>query len=293
MKPLKAPVILLVDDTESSRYVTARILRRAGMEVWEAASGAEALKKAAQKPDLVLLDVNLPDMSGFEVCHHLRTLPHGRTLPVLHLTASRVEMEDHIKGLRGGADAYLVHPVDEDLLLATVQTHLRLAEMERKLAESEMRYRRLADNSKDLICRFELFPEPHFSYVSPAAIRILGYTPDEHYANPSLRWEIILPEDRPMLQALLEGRTVPGQPVLLRWRHKNGEMVWTESLATVYHDDAGQVLAVESITRDITERKRAEMEREQLIRDLQKALEEIKTLQGILTVCAGCKKNPQ
>ena len=74
--PDKPPItILVVDDTEASRYAVSRILRQAQFAVREAATGEEALRLAAEKPDLVILDVNLPDMSGYEVCRRIKAAP--------------------------------------------------------------------------------------------------------------------------------------------------------------------------------------------------------------------------
>src|SRR5215203_6065979 len=86
-----AQIILNVDDDEASRYVVSSNLRRAGFEVWEAESGTEALKLAQQRPDLILLDVNLPDINGFEVCRQLRHDLATASIPVLHLSATSVD----------------------------------------------------------------------------------------------------------------------------------------------------------------------------------------------------------
>jgi CheY-like chemotaxis protein len=84
--------ILNVDDDDASRYATSRILRQAGFEIIEAATGAEALRLAKENPDLVILDVNLPDMDGFEVCERIKADPATSLIPVLHLSA--VHMND-------------------------------------------------------------------------------------------------------------------------------------------------------------------------------------------------------
>ena len=119
--------VLVVDDTEGNRYVVARLLRGAGYEVLEAASGGEALDQVARRPDLVVLDINLPDMTGYDVVRRLKGDPETAAIPVLHLTASYVESADRAYGLEAGADAYLTHPVDPVVLLATVKALLRAA----------------------------------------------------------------------------------------------------------------------------------------------------------------------
>ena len=105
--------ILVVDDNAPGRYVTVHALRSGGHQVAEAASGAEALEQAARlQPDLMVLDVNLPDISGFEVAQRVRQNPALDTVPILMVSAARVADTDRVLGLEGGADAYLTHPID-------------------------------------------------------------------------------------------------------------------------------------------------------------------------------------
>ena len=110
--PDKPPLtVLLVDDREVNRYAVSRILQKAQFVVREAATGEDALRLAAQKPDLVILDVNLPDLSGYEVCRRIKADPATTSIPVLHLSATFVGSEDRAEGLEGGADGYLTYPL--------------------------------------------------------------------------------------------------------------------------------------------------------------------------------------
>src|SRR4051812_34073838 len=99
--------VLIVDDDEAKRHSIAKILRREGYQIREVASGSEALRSAAEKPDLVVLDVKLPDMSGFEVCRRLKRDPSTSAIPVLHISTTFVDIHDRVHGLEGGADGYL------------------------------------------------------------------------------------------------------------------------------------------------------------------------------------------
>lgn len=116
--------VLVVDDDEAKRYVLATWLRRAGHAVTEAATGHEALARAASA-EVVLLDVNLPDMSGFEVCRRIKDDPATAAIPVIQVSATAVEVADRALGLTQGADAYLVEPTEPAELLATVTAALR------------------------------------------------------------------------------------------------------------------------------------------------------------------------
>src|SRR5215470_3804267 len=119
--------ILLVDDNDVGRYALSRLLRREGFDVSEAATGHEALQlaAAAPQPDLMVLDVKLPDMSGFAVCHELKQQPVTMHLPILQLSAVYVQEADRVQGLESGADAYLTGPVEPTVLLATMRALLR------------------------------------------------------------------------------------------------------------------------------------------------------------------------
>jgi len=126
------------------------------------------------------------------------------------------------------------------------------------MRQSEERFRSLFENVKDLIYRYRLWPTPGFEYVSPSATAITGYTPEEHYANPNLGFEIVHPDDRPLLQAMVEARIGFERPVVLRWVRKDGSQLWTEQHNTLIYDASGRPVAIEGIARDITERKQAE-----------------------------------
>src|SRR5215212_3463072 len=114
--------ILVVDDHHASRYATARILRAAGFETIEAETGGEALALAEKNVDLIVLDVNLPDMDGFEVCRRLRSRRETAYMPITYLSATFTSSSDMAHGLLAGADSYLAHPADPTVLTATIRT---------------------------------------------------------------------------------------------------------------------------------------------------------------------------
>ena len=124
--------VLAVDDNDAIRYSVVRRLRDAGFHVIEASTGAEALRLAKQEPVLITLDINLPDIDGFEVCRRLKSDPATREIPVLHLSASCGGLDHKVRGLEGGADAYLSEPIDQQELVATVKALLRMREAQRE-----------------------------------------------------------------------------------------------------------------------------------------------------------------
>ncbi len=135
----RQPTILVVDDSEVVRFATSEILREAGFDIKEAATGAEALRGAAESPDAIILDVRLPDLDGYEVCRRLKADPATAAIPVLHLSGVYRGLEDRVRGLETGADAYLTAPAEPAELLATVRALLRLRRAEVRLRESEAR----------------------------------------------------------------------------------------------------------------------------------------------------------
>lgn len=116
-----AQKILIIDDVRDIVHLLESYFRRAGYQTMTALSGAEALEKASAKPDIILLDVNLPDMDGFEVCRRIR---EGVSCPILFLTA-RIEDSDKVKGFAVGGDDYVVKPFSLEELGARVAAHLR------------------------------------------------------------------------------------------------------------------------------------------------------------------------
>jgi PAS domain S-box-containing protein len=139
--------LLIVDDNAATRYALRRRMERQGFTVLEAGTGAEGLQLIAEQiPDALILDVNLPDMSGFDIVRQLRSEPRTALLPVVHVSAASIQTGDIVTGLEAGADAYLVHPVDPDVLLATLRTLLRVRDTEFALRDSEERFREIFVN---------------------------------------------------------------------------------------------------------------------------------------------------
>ncbi|MDY7040972.1 MAG: response regulator [Chloroflexota bacterium] len=129
--------ILLIDDDEEVSAVVIRFLRSDGYDVQHAASGQDGLDIVRRKrPDLLLLDVSLPDIDGFEVCRRLRSDPRTEQLNILMLTG-RGSVDARVTGLESGADDYLTKPFDPEELLARIQAQLRLKVLRDRLVEME------------------------------------------------------------------------------------------------------------------------------------------------------------
>jgi signal transduction histidine kinase len=130
-------VILNVDDNAPNRYARNRVLVNAGFIAIDAATGQETLDMAIlHEPDLVLLDINLPDIDGIEICRRLKSRPEYSSTLILQISASATTAPHATAALNSGADAYLAEPVDSAVLVATIHALLRLRQAERELKEA-------------------------------------------------------------------------------------------------------------------------------------------------------------
>lgn len=130
------PRILVVNDDPVILFGTARVLQKAGYEVFQAASGLDGLRQTHETwPDLILLDVSMPDMDGFEVCQRIKSDPACQSILVVLLSGTFIKSEKQAEGLDLGADGYIVYPVSPQELLARVRAFLRLKKAEDALRQ--------------------------------------------------------------------------------------------------------------------------------------------------------------
>ena len=167
----KDHVVLVVDDDPVGRYTTVRWLQHAGFRTREAATGAEALALAGDVSAMVL-DIHLPDINGIDLCRKLRAHSGTNLLPVLHLSAAYVTDEDKVRGLDAGADAYLTHPADPSMLVATVQALVRTRVAEDALRRSEQQFRAVYERAPAGICLLDL--SGRFVEANPSMLTFLG-----------------------------------------------------------------------------------------------------------------------
>jgi len=116
--------ILVVDDRPDSRYATTRVLARAGFDVRETATGRDALRLARTAPDVIVLDIALTDIDGFEVCRRLKSDAATRAIPIIQKTSVYRDPDHRLQGLAAGADEYLIDPVEPEVLIETVRRFL-------------------------------------------------------------------------------------------------------------------------------------------------------------------------
>ncbi|MCA1665216.1 MAG: response regulator, partial [Myxococcales bacterium] len=258
--------MLHVNDDDANRYAVTRMLQKAGFEVIEAVNGREALQKAAQLPDLVILDVKLPDIDGYEVVARIRANPATRLLPVLHLSAHLVGVEARARGLESGADGYLAQPVEAAELVASVRAILRARRAERELRLSLDQNSVILQNIADAVTAQD--PSGRVVYANDAALHMLGYEDRDRFVSGDGRalasaFEMLDENGEPFDLAKLPGQLVldgaPEARAIIRWRRRGAHSDrWTVVQARPVLDDGGKVTLAINILHDITERRRAE-----------------------------------
>ncbi|OGB23608.1 MAG: hybrid sensor histidine kinase/response regulator [Burkholderiales bacterium RIFCSPLOWO2_02_FULL_57_36] len=252
-------LILNVDDNDGARYAKTRTLQVAGFQVIEAANGTDALALVTeQRPDLVLLDVKLPDISGIEVCRRIKAEPASATVLVLQTSAALTGRADKIRGLEGGADNYLAAPIEADELIANVNALLRLRHTQSELRESEERFRQMAENIHDVFWIFSI-AEKRLLYVSPAYDALWGAS-RSGLADDSMAWlDAVHSEDRERMRhrfaQLLDNQHYDEQ---FRVVHPDGSVRWIRDRCFFVKNPKQEIYRIARISSDISDAKDAE-----------------------------------
>ena len=270
--------ILIVDDKPTNLSLLVDYLRGFGFIVLTAENGESALWQAAyMKPDLILLDVLMPGLDGFETCRRLKAAQETRETPVIFITGLPNSV-DKLKGFKLGAVDYITKPLQCEEVLARVRTHLTTRNLYQRLQaqnerlrqemtqrlrvlealrESRGRYRLLAENSTDMISQQTL--DGVYHYVSPACQTLLGYEIKEMIGHSVD--EFVHPEDLPTVQKatqLISGQiSIP--TITYRARCKDQYYIWLETTSRVISNSQTSLeLEIVGVSRNVTERKQAE-----------------------------------
>ena len=288
-------VILVVDDTSLIREVLSEILLAEGFEVRSTDSGELALDSvAAGPPELILLDIRMPGMDGMEVLRQLKARQNSRDIPII-LISGAAEIKERVEGLKLGAVDFITKPFQSEELLARVRTHLLLgnvlSQLRSEIAERKKAEKIAWESEHQLMETLESITDAFFSldeslrvtYYNEAAVKLLRLGRDEVIgrrlfdAFPEARGSVFEENyTRAVKEKIpLAFETYFSRPPLENWY---GVRVYPKAEGiSVYF----QV---------ITERKRAEAEREELINELKEALANVKQLSGMLPICGSCKK---
>ena len=264
------PKILVVDDIPENLELLIAALT-VDFDVQMSTSGAQGLEYVSQAaPDLILLDVMMPEMDGFEVCRRFKTDDRLKDIPIIFLTVLG-DAQAESTGLALGAADYITKPIN----VVTAEHRIRnllerealrkeSKKLEGVLRESELRYRTVADFTSDW--EYWILSDGTLCYVSPSCEQISGYTPAEFYADPQLLNRIVHPEDQNLYARHRHDLGDAAGPDALdfRIRTKDGAIRWIAHVCQPVFDGDGKPNGVRASNRDNTERKRMEEQVRQL-----------------------------
>jgi diguanylate cyclase (GGDEF)-like protein/PAS domain S-box-containing protein len=265
--------ILIVDDSPTNLTLLDHMLRRLGCGIVQAHSGIEAVALVADDDfALILLDIQMPGMNGYEAAMRIKELPRGRHVPIIFITAIYQDEENVRMGYETGAVDYLFRPVNVQTLTSKVQVFLEMnrqkVRLEREiesriraeaaLRQAEEKYRSIFERAVEGI--FQCTPDGAFIEVNPAMARLFGYDdPGDMTAIPGLRERLMAePGDLFRYMGILR-RDGYVSSFEFRGCRRCGEAFWcSESARLVVLDDGTEL--VEGVIEDVSGRKQTELE---------------------------------
>jgi PAS domain S-box-containing protein len=267
LEPLYTTVatdILIVDDTPENLSLLFAILARSGYHVRAASNGVLALRAArSATPDLVLLDVVMPELDGYAVCAQLKADPRTADVPVIFLSALS-DARDKVKAFESGGADYITKPLDPFEVLSRVQMHLARARAQAALRASRSQLQAIIDNAPVGIALLDT--EWRVRIANRCWAALLGL-PSENMARPALL-DFAHPDDvaprRERLEALARGEIARYQRET-RLLHGAGGLFWGDLLVAPIPTSAGPIKEFVAIINDITERKQAEAQTSQQV----------------------------
>jgi PAS domain S-box-containing protein len=262
----------MVDDNLPFLELYSQILRDAGYEVSAASTGRQALRMARDRtPDLVVLDVVLPDISGIEVCRQIKRDAALHNVFVILFSGQAMSAEQTVDGLATGADEYLFKPLGPNEFLARIRTMVRLMETTAALRASEQHYRRLVEILPDAVALIDR--QFRLEGLNQRAAAMLGYAGPGELLEKNV-FDLLQTKDRDRFRAdiaaLKAGVIGTAEYVFLR---RDGRGIPVEMSAALSTAPNGESLGLITVARDVTERKRLEEELRHLPRRITEAQE--------------------
>ena len=248
--------ILVVDDNAMNLELLVRRLEKRGFSTDTASGGGEALNKiAANTYDLVLLDINMPDIDGVQVLEQVRKTHDQTALPIVMVSA-RDESESIADAINKGANDYITKPIDFPVALARIQTQLSVQKAHKNLRESEERYALAFRGANDGLWDWDLAKGT--VYYSDRWQEMLGYAPGEFGNSPDDWFDLVHPEEVDRLKMALEYHLL-GQTEALeheyRALHKDGTFRWLLTRGVASRGADGQAMRISGSQTDVTRSK--------------------------------------
>ena len=235
-------------------------LSEQGFEVAVATSGKRALQQVRIfPPDLIILDVKMPGMGGFETCQRIKTDENLCGIPIIFMTAL-TDIECKVKGFSLGAADYITKPFREEEVLARVKTHLAFRKTQLQLQASEKRLSNILSSLQEVVWSATLNPF-ELLYLNPAVEKICGRQPSVLLEASELWIEMIHSEDRSLVKEKLMG-IKPSSSINLEYRIEktNGEIRWVNCQAQAYINQSTGRVCLDGIVQDISDHKEAEFQ---------------------------------
>lgn len=261
-------LILIVDDEPANLNVLSEVLIAEGYDVAIANNGERAITIVnRQLPDLILLDIHMPDMDGFAVCQTLKASPKTSAIPIIFMTALN-DIESKVKGFELGALDYITKPFNVRELLARIKNHLQLTRVTQNLEKVKEQLSLVLKGSNDGWWDLDLLKNQ--AYNSPRWWDILGYTDGEIESSFENWQKLIHPDDRDRVNAKMITTESDSQQHRLEFEyrllHKQGHYVPIYARALLQRDDTGKAIRISGTNTDLTAWKQKESELQQALK---------------------------
>jgi len=297
--------ILAIDDNEINLILLNQIfkLHYPDFLFLKATSGKEGIELAVnENPEIILLDILMPEMNGYEVCAYLKSDPVTRRIPILMISALGQNPQERTKGLNAGADAFISKPFSQDELRAQIDVVLRIKKAEdllrkgneslellirdqtTKHLQSEERFLQISEHALEFY--WEIDSEGIFNYVSPVIEKILGVKPESIVGEKSYLKLFQLDQDNqkthPMQISIEEHSSFKDCEIKLKLRGNN--KTWLSVSGFPIFDKNSNFYGFRGVSYDITKRKHYEIELEKSIKQIKNYQKQLKKLNIELTL---------
>jgi PAS domain S-box-containing protein len=300
MNQNKELTVFLVEDNEHDVIAFKRSLKKSEFSFYlqyvdTAEEAMSTILASKNTIDIIVIDYHLPGLSGFDFFQKLKET--GIDIPIVMMTGEGTE-ELAVKALKTGIDDYVVKDPGHGylqlipLLLHEVvkRSNNRRARIaaEQALQESEARYRAIVSDQTEVVSRFGV--DGIFTFVNDAVTNNFGIKKEDIIGTSF--YNFLSPDEAQKLKSELSQLTIetPLQMNVNPIHLASGEILWYEWANRAIFDHNGKIVEFQGVGRNVTDRVLAEQEKEKLINELQTAIEQVKTLSGLLPICANCKK---
>src|SRR4030042_6115531 len=279
----KKKKLLIIDDNNEFVYLLTRQLnkRLPDINIITENSGLKAVEKTEEElPDIILLDIKLPGLDGYEVTQKLKMNSKTNTIPIIMLTAIKKAQDIYTKAVECGADFFLSKPVEPVELIAQINTLLRMKGAEDKilkerdyleeqvinrtleLKKSEERYRRITEAITDYIYTVMIDEKgnPYKTIYRESSFAVTGYTVEELEKDKDLWYKMIQNEDKPVVEKHIKNILKENKFETIEHRliHKNGNVIWVQNTPVPSFNEKGKLISYDGVIHNITDRKLTE-----------------------------------